>query len=40
VIDGEDLVMLMRTADAAAVNEHNSNTITFHRIREFRKLAY
>ncbi|OGV62696.1 MAG: hypothetical protein A3K19_13610 [Lentisphaerae bacterium RIFOXYB12_FULL_65_16] len=40
VIDGEDLIMLMRTADAAAVNEHNSNTITFHRIREFRKLAY
>jgi len=40
VIDGDDLVILMRTADENAVNAHNSNLITFHRIERFRELAY
>jgi hypothetical protein len=40
VIDGEDLLVLMRTADAEAENAHNSNMITFHRIERFRELAY
>ena len=40
VIDGDDLQILMRTADAAARNAHNSNLITFHTIRNFRDLRY
>jgi len=40
VIDGDDLLMLMRTADAEAENAHNSNMITFHRVETFRDLAY
>lgn len=40
VIDGEDLVMVMRVADEAAVNQHDSNIIAFQRIRCFRKLGY
>jgi len=30
----------MRSADADAVNAHNSNLITFHTVREFRELVY
>ncbi len=40
VIDGDDLHILMRTADEAAKNAHNSNLITFHTVRHFRDLAY
>jgi hypothetical protein len=40
VIAGEDLLMLMREADPDAVNAHNSNLITFRRVRQFRRLAY
>ena len=40
VIDGDDLQILMRTADAAAKNAHNSNLITFHTVRHFRNLLY
>ena len=40
IIDGEDLHILMRTADANAKNAHNSNLITFHTVRHFRDLAY
>ncbi len=40
VIDGDDLHILMRTADAAAKNAHNSNLITFHTVRRFRDLKY
>ncbi len=40
LIDGDDLVILMRTADAAAANAHNSNLITFHRVPDFRGLVY
>ncbi len=40
LIDGDDLVILMRTADADAFNAHNSNLITFHRVRNFRTLVY
>jgi hypothetical protein len=38
VIDGDDLHVLMRTADAK--NAHNSNLITFHTVRDFRELVY
>lgn len=40
IIDGDDLHILMRTADAAAKNAHNSNLITFHTVRRFRDLVY
>ncbi len=40
VIDGDDLHVLMRSADADAVNAHNSNLITFHTVRSFRDLVY
>lgn len=38
--DGDDLVVLMRTTDTNATNAHNSNLITFHRLRQFRDLIY
>jgi hypothetical protein len=40
IIDGDDLQILMRTADASAKNAHNSNLITFHTVRSFRDLRY
>ena len=40
VIDGDDHHILMRTADADAVNAHNSNLITFHTVKGFRELVY
>ena len=40
IIDGDDLLILMRTADADAKNAHNSNLITFHTVRNFRDLVY
>lgn len=40
VIDGDDLHVLMRTADSAAKNAHNSNLITFHTVERFRELVY
>ncbi len=40
IIDGDDLHILMRSADANAKNAHNSNLITFHTVRGFRDLVY
>lgn len=39
-IDGDDLCILSRSGDDAAHSAHNTNLITFHRIQDFRKLAY
>ncbi|MBN1875824.1 MAG: exo-alpha-sialidase [Anaerolineae bacterium] len=36
--DGDDLIYLVRTAYDGAHNFHDSNRITFHRIREFRSI--
>lgn len=38
--DGEDLVIVSRSGDERAKNAHDGNLITFHRVREFRKLLY
>ena len=38
--DGEDLVLLCRSGDAAGKNAHDSDLITFHRIANFRSLVY
>ena len=40
IIDGDDLHILMRTANESAKNAHNSNLITFHTVRRFRDLVY
>lgn len=37
---GEDLLVLSRSGDERAVNAHDGNLITFHRIRDFRRLVY
>ena len=39
-IDGDDLVILSRSGDARAINAHDGNLITFHRIARFRDLVY
>jgi len=40
VIDGDDLVVLSRSGDERAKSAHDGNLITFHRVRQFRKLIY
>lgn len=37
-IEGDDIIFLCRTAENQAENYHNSNYITFHRIKSFRNL--
>jgi hypothetical protein len=39
-IDGEDLVVLSRSGDEQAKSPHDGNLITFHQIKNFRKLVY
>lgn len=40
VFSGDDLLVLSRSGDYRARDSHNGNVITFHRIRDFRKLVY
>jgi hypothetical protein len=40
VIDGDDLHILMRSANEDAKNAHNSNLITLHTVKGFRDLRY
>ncbi|MBC7287413.1 MAG: exo-alpha-sialidase [Armatimonadetes bacterium] len=40
VIDGADLHILSRSGDANAKNSHDGNMITFHTVRDFRRLVY
>ena len=37
-IDGDDMVLISRTS-LNAVNQHDADVVTFHRIRNFRSLA-
>ncbi|MCF7688669.1 MAG: glycoside hydrolase [Cephaloticoccus sp.] len=39
-IDGDDIVVLSRSGDQHALNPHDTNMITFHRIANFRSLLY
>lgn len=39
-IDGDDLVILSRSADERAKSAHDGNLITFHRVKAFRDLVY
>ncbi len=40
VVDGDDLVVLSRSGDERAKSPHDGNLITFHRMKDFRKLVY
>jgi hypothetical protein len=40
VIDGRDLHILSRSGNARAKNAHDGNLITFHTVRDFRRLIY
>jgi hypothetical protein len=40
VIDGDDLLVLSRSGDARANSAHNTDFISFHRVRTFRELVY
>lgn len=39
-IDGDDLVILSRSGDENAHSAHETNIITFHRVKNFRDLVY
>ena len=39
-IEGDDLLILSRSGDKNARSAHDGNMITFHRIKDFRKLVY
>lgn len=39
-VDGDDLVIRSRSGDARAKSAHDTNLITFHRVRRFRELVY
>lgn len=39
-VDGDDLLIVSRSGDEQALNAHNGNLITFHRIEGFRGLVY
>jgi hypothetical protein len=40
IIDGDDLHVLSRSGDQRAKSAHDGNLITFHTIKDFRKLLY
>jgi hypothetical protein len=39
-IDGENLCVVSRSGDSRAKNSHDGNLITFHTVKNFRKLVY
>ena len=39
-VDGDDLCIVSRSGDAAAKSPHDTDLITFHRVRDFRSLVY
>lgn len=39
-IDGDDLIIALRSGDRDAFNAHCGNLITFHRVKNFRNLVY
>ena len=40
IIDGNDLCIVSRSGDLAARTAHDGNIVTFHRVKNFRKLVY
>jgi len=39
-IQGKDLIIVSRSGDSNASTAHNGNIVTFHRVKNFRKLVY
>ena len=39
LIEGDDLLILSRTSSPNARHQHDSDLVTFHRVRDFRGLA-
>ena len=40
IVDGDDLCIVSRSGDLAARTAHDGNIVTFHRVKNFRKLVY
>ena len=40
MISGDDIFVVSRSGDLSAKNNHDTDLVTFHRIRNFRKLVY
>ncbi len=40
VLDGDDLLIVSRSGDEKARTAHDGNIVTFHRVKDFRKLVY
>ena len=40
IVDGDDLCIVSRSGDLAARTAHDGNIVTFHRVKDFRKLVY
>jgi hypothetical protein len=40
IISGSDLFVVSRSGDERARNAHDGNLVTFHRVKNFRKLVY
>lgn len=38
--DGDDIILTVRTGDKNSLNGHDTNKITFHRVKNFRNLIY
>lgn len=40
IIDGDDICIVSRSGDLRARTAHDGNIVTFHRVKDFRKLVY
>ena len=40
MIDGDDIVIVSRSGDERARTAHDGDIVTFHRVKDFRKLIY
>lgn len=40
IIDGDDICVVSRSGDELARTPHDGNIVTFHRVKDFRKLIY
>jgi hypothetical protein len=40
IIDGNDLCIVSRSGDENARNSHDGNMVTFHKVKNFRRLVY
>jgi hypothetical protein len=40
VFDNNDIILAVRTGDKGTLNGHDTNKISFHRVKDFRNLIY